>query len=160
MGRTGTWGLCCTNSLSPEGEGGGVAWSPPGFSGASLWPLITGPSSSRLFSLQVPVPPKMFLSLVYKLEGSSNVRVALELTTGDAGSCHVGGISALNGEGTGLAPAFLPGLSPSRDTSRRSPGYSGSWCWQCRALLPLRLVAPPWSSSGQEVHFSVKNSGP
>lgn len=66
-----------------------------------------GPSSSRLFTLHVPVPPKVFLSLVYKLEGPSSVRVALELTTGDAGSCHVGGISALNGEGTGwLLPSF------------------------------------------------------
>lgn len=52
-----------------------------------------------MFSLQVPVPPKIFLSLVYKLEGPSNVRVALEFTIGDTGSCHIGGISALNGEG-------------------------------------------------------------
>lgn len=52
----------------------------------------------RLFSLHVPIPPKVFLSLVYKLEGSTGVTVALELTMGDS-SCHVGGISVLTGEG-------------------------------------------------------------
>lgn len=54
--------------------------------------------SSRLFSLHVPVPPKVFLSMVYKFEGSTDVQVALELTTGDASSCHVGGMLVLNGE--------------------------------------------------------------
>lgn len=57
------------------------------------------------------MPPKIFLSLVYKLEGPSAVGVALELTTGDAGSCHVGGISALSGEWTWLVPPFLTGFS-------------------------------------------------
>ncbi|XP_005884376.1 PREDICTED: cytosolic endo-beta-N-acetylglucosaminidase [Myotis brandtii] len=61
-------------------------------------PPEVGHVAVRLFSLQVPVPPKLFLSLVYKLEGTSEVRVALELTTGDAGSCYVRGISALNAE--------------------------------------------------------------
>lgn len=54
--------------------------------------------SSRLFSLHVPMPPKVFLSMVYKFEGSTDVQVALELTTGDASSCHVGGMLVLNGE--------------------------------------------------------------
>lgn len=102
-GRTGAWQPVPPQCPVPGGRGG-----PPG---SQLWPLITGPSFSRLFSLQVPVPPKLFLSLVYKLEGTSKVGVALELTTGDAGSCHIGGISALNGKGTRLAPACLPGLS-------------------------------------------------
>lgn len=57
--------------------------------------------SSRLFSLNVPVPPKVFLSMVYKFEGSTDVQVALELTTGDASSCHVGGMLVLNGERLG-----------------------------------------------------------
>lgn len=55
----------------------------------------------RLFSLHVPVPPKVFLSMVYKFEGSTDVQVALELTTGDASSCHVGGMLVLNGERLG-----------------------------------------------------------
>lgn len=67
---------------------------------ASLPPLMRF-LSSRLFSLQVPLPPKLFLSMVYKFEGSTDVQVALELTTGDASSCHVGGISVLNGERLG-----------------------------------------------------------
>ncbi|XP_059938101.1 cytosolic endo-beta-N-acetylglucosaminidase isoform X1 [Mesoplodon densirostris] len=65
---------------------------------------------------EVPVPPKIFLSMVYKLEGPSAVGVALELTTGDTGSCHVGGIAAPSGEGTLLASSFLTETS-----SRRSP---------------------------------------
>lgn len=59
----------------------------------------------RLFSLQAPVPPKIFLSMVYKLEGPTDVTVALELTTGDASSCHIGGISVLNGKAVGPRPA-------------------------------------------------------
>ena len=86
-------------------------WSSAGFPVVSPQPLISGPFFSRLFSLQVPVPPKIFVSLVYKLEGTSAVGVALELTTGDAGSCHVGGISVLSGEWTWLAPPFLTGFS-------------------------------------------------
>ena len=57
------------------------------------------------------MPPKIFLSLVYKLEGTSAVGVALELTAGDVGSCHVGGISVLSGEWMWLAPPFLIGFS-------------------------------------------------
>lgn len=44
------------------------------------------------------MPPRIFLSLVYKLEGPSDVGVALEVTAGDAGSCHIGSISVLDGE--------------------------------------------------------------
>lgn len=51
--------------------------------------------------MHVPVPPKVFLSMVYKFEGSTDVQVALELTTGDASSCHVGGVLVLNGERLG-----------------------------------------------------------
>lgn len=96
-----------------------------------LWPLIAAPSS-RLFSLHVPLPPKVFLSMVYKLEGPSDVRVALELTTGDADSCHIGGISALNGEDRGwLAPL------PSEENRCMGPG---SWCWRCWASPATAVV--------------------
>ncbi|XP_058284845.1 cytosolic endo-beta-N-acetylglucosaminidase isoform X2 [Hylobates moloch] len=61
-------------------------------------PPDVGNVAVRLFSLQAPVPPKIYLSMVYKLEGPTDVTVALELTTGDAGSCHIGGISVLNGQ--------------------------------------------------------------
>ena len=97
-----------------EGKVGGGTWSSAHLPAVSPQPLIAGHSSSRLFSLQVPVPPKIFLSLVYKLEGPSAVGVALELTTADAGSCHVGGILALSGEWMWLVPPFLTGFSPLR----------------------------------------------
>ena len=127
-----------------EGEVGGRDPEQSRFPAVSLWPLITGPPSSRLFSLQVPVPPKIFLSMVYKLEGPSAVGVALELTTGDAGSCHVGGISALSGEGTRLAPSFLTGLCLLRgrlgeEEARELHGVRGQ----------LGLGALLWSRPGQ-----------
>lgn len=74
--------------------------------------------SSRLFSLQVPAPPKVFLSMVYKFEGSTGVQVALEVTTGDASSCHVGGMLVLNGEKPG---DFMEGKS-------EGPGSGWSYC--------------------------------
>lgn len=104
-GGTRAHALCCPGSRVLRGEAGGREPEPA----AASPRLRCGPSSlassHRLFSLHVPVPPKIFLSMVYKLEGPSDVGVALELTTGDAGSCHVGGISTLSGEGVGLAPA-------------------------------------------------------
>lgn len=95
------------------------------------WPLLTGPSSSRLFSLQVPAPPKIFLSLVYKLEGPSNVEVALELTTGDVGSCHVGGVSALNGEGRSPPSRGISGRRAQKVQGSRGAGGAGPSCLCC-----------------------------
>ena len=106
----------CTVPLL-EGEAGGRTWSRLGVSAGFLGGLSSRPSSSRLFSLQVPVPPRIFLSMVYKLEGPSDVGVALELTTGSVGSCHIGGISALNGEGLGSAPASPCRSLPSQSSS-------------------------------------------
>ncbi|XP_040186651.1 cytosolic endo-beta-N-acetylglucosaminidase [Rana temporaria] len=51
--------------------------------------------SLKLFSLHVPAPEKLLLSLVYRLEGSSNVAVSLELTTQDAPLCSVESVSEL-----------------------------------------------------------------
>lgn len=73
-------------------------------------------SPHRLFSLQVPLPPTVFLSMVFKFEEPTAVRVALELTTGDAGGCHVGGISVLTGEG-----AKWPCMTPCPMLGRRQP---------------------------------------
>nr|KAF6455864.1 endo-beta-N-acetylglucosaminidase [Rousettus aegyptiacus] len=88
----------------------------------------------RLFSLQVPAPPKIFLSLVYKLEGPSNVEVALELTTGDVGSCHVGGVSALNAETSSRhspRPLRVPPTKLARWTGRCGQHLSGGWVQRC-----------------------------
>ncbi|XP_016061789.1 PREDICTED: cytosolic endo-beta-N-acetylglucosaminidase [Miniopterus natalensis] len=90
----------------------------------------------RLFTLHVPVPPKVFLSLVYKLEGPSSVRVALELTTGDAGSCHVGGISALNETSSRHRPRPLrvPPTKLARWAARCGQQLSGGWVQRCYEL--------------------------
>ncbi|XP_007645419.1 cytosolic endo-beta-N-acetylglucosaminidase isoform X2 [Cricetulus griseus] len=88
----------------------------------------------RLFSLHVPVPPKLFLSMVYKFEGSMDVQVALELTTGEAGSCHVGSVSVLNAE-TGSRhsprPLQVPPTKLARWVGRCGQQLSGGWIQRC-----------------------------
>lgn len=86
--------------------------------------------SFRLFSLHVPVPPKVFLSMVYKFEGSTDVQVALELTTGDASSCHVGGMLVLNGERLG---GFLEG------------SWRRSWLWAGLLWAELMWTELMWA---------------
>lgn len=100
-------------------------------------PPEVGHVAVRLFSLQVPVPPKLFLSLVYKLEGTAKVRVALELTTGDAGSCHVGGISALNAETSAMhrpRPLRVPPTKLARWAARCGQQLGGGWVQRCYEL--------------------------
>lgn len=48
----------------------------------------------------MPAPPKLFLTLLYKLEGpnADEVTVALELTTWDSSTCHEGNVTSLPGE--------------------------------------------------------------
>ncbi|KFU85921.1 Cytosolic endo-beta-N-acetylglucosaminidase, partial [Chaetura pelagica] len=54
----------------------------------------------RLFSLQMLAPPKLYLTLLYKLEGPhpDELTVALELTTWDSGTCNESNITSLPGE--------------------------------------------------------------
>ncbi|KAF3817186.1 hypothetical protein GH733_011586 [Mirounga leonina] len=98
-----------------------------------LMPPDVGHVAVRLFSLQVPVPPKIFLSLVYKLEGPSGVEVALELTTGDAGSCHVGGIRTLNGTSARHSPRPLrvPPTKLARWVGHCGQQLQGGWVQRC-----------------------------
>lgn len=154
----------CTVPLL-EGEAGGRTWSRLGVSAGFLGGLSSRPSSSRLFSLQVPVPPRIFLSMVYKLEGPSDVGVALELTTGSVGSCHIGGISALNGEGMGSAPASpCRSLSSQRqlgeEESSRVPGVWGA----AVGSVGRSCLCSCWRHWGpgpdREVHLSADTSGP
>ncbi|KAM6175555.1 cytosolic endo-beta-N-acetylglucosaminidase [Erethizon dorsatum] len=111
----------------------------------------------RLFSLQVPAPHKIFLSLVYKLEGSTDVTVALELTAGDAGSCHIGSISVLNAE-TGSRhrprPLRVPPTKLARWAGRCGQQLSGGWIQRCYEVnlrgcllrdLFVNLSRPPGS---------------
>ncbi|XP_021032684.1 cytosolic endo-beta-N-acetylglucosaminidase isoform X2 [Mus caroli] len=87
----------------------------------------------RLFSLHIPVPPKVFLSMVYKFEGSTDVQVALELTTGDASSCHVGGMLVLNETGSRHSPRPLrvPPTRLARWASSCGQQLSGGWIQRC-----------------------------
>ncbi|XP_006886401.1 PREDICTED: cytosolic endo-beta-N-acetylglucosaminidase [Elephantulus edwardii] len=96
-------------------------------------PPDVGHVAVRLFSLQVPVPPKLFLSLVYKLEGPSAVTVTLELSTGDS-SCHIGGISALNAETSqrhSVRPLRVPPTKLARWAGRCGQPLSGGWVQRC-----------------------------
>uniref|UniRef100_A0A8C4PHX4 Cytosolic endo-beta-N-acetylglucosaminidase n=1 Tax=Equus asinus asinus TaxID=83772 RepID=A0A8C4PHX4_EQUAS len=128
-------------------------------------PREVGDVAVRLFSLQVPVPPRIFLSMVYKLEGPTDVGVALELTTGSVGSCHIGGISALNGEGMGSAPASpCRSLSSQRqlgeEESSRVPGVWGA----AVGSVGRSCLCSCWRHWGpgpdREVHLSADTSGP
>ncbi|XP_064126696.1 cytosolic endo-beta-N-acetylglucosaminidase isoform X1 [Loxodonta africana] len=96
-------------------------------------PPEVGHVAVRLFSLQVPMPPKVFLSLVYKLEGPTAVTVALELSTGDASSCHIGSISALNetSQRRSARPLRVPPAKLARWTNRCGQQFSGGWVQRC-----------------------------
>ncbi|XP_062936665.1 cytosolic endo-beta-N-acetylglucosaminidase isoform X4 [Cynocephalus volans] len=118
-------------------------------------------NQDKLFSLQVPVPPKIFLSMVYKLEGPTEVRVGLELTTGDAGSCHVGDISVLDAETSSRhspRPLRVPPTKLARWVGRCSQQLSGGWVQRCyevslRGCLLLDLFinfSRPQGSRGEE----------
>lgn len=64
-----------------------------------------------LFSFQMQAPPKLFLNLLYKMEGPhrDEFAVALELTTWHSGTCHDGNVTPLPGEDPARPPA-LPAL--------------------------------------------------
>ncbi|XP_069339041.1 cytosolic endo-beta-N-acetylglucosaminidase isoform X2 [Eulemur rufifrons] len=97
-------------------------------------PPEVGNVAVRLFSLQVPVPPKIFLSMVYRLEGPTDIGVALELTTGDASSCHIGGISVLNAETSSRhspRPLRVPPTKLARWAGHCRQPLSGGWVQRC-----------------------------
>ncbi|XP_068119968.1 cytosolic endo-beta-N-acetylglucosaminidase [Hyperolius riggenbachi] len=64
--------------------------------------------SLKLFSLHVPAPEKLVLSMVYKLEGSPNVATSLELSTEDAPICNIESISELTVPHRIHTPVSLP----------------------------------------------------
>ncbi|XP_045381102.1 cytosolic endo-beta-N-acetylglucosaminidase isoform X2 [Lemur catta] len=96
-------------------------------------PPEVGNVAVRLFSLQVPVPPKIFLSMVYRLEGPTDIGVALELTTGDTSSCHISGISVLNETSSRHSPRPLrvPPAKLARWAGRCRQPLSGGWVQRC-----------------------------
>uniref|UniRef100_A0A8C8VMF7 Cytosolic endo-beta-N-acetylglucosaminidase n=1 Tax=Pelusios castaneus TaxID=367368 RepID=A0A8C8VMF7_9SAUR len=93
-GETGGW-LCTRCSLQDAWNGGSCLL----IQGAI--PPEADQVAVRLFSFQLPAPPKLFLSLLYKLEASPEVVVALELSTRDTS------VSALPGLATRHQPQPL-----------------------------------------------------
>uniref|UniRef100_A0A8C3SP64 Cytosolic endo-beta-N-acetylglucosaminidase n=1 Tax=Chelydra serpentina TaxID=8475 RepID=A0A8C3SP64_CHESE len=120
-------------------------------------PPAAGHVAVRLFSFQMSAPPKLFLSLVYKLEEKlPEVVVALELTTWDSGSCHVGNIAALLGPATRHQPQPLPTPPPHlsgllsgcgrQSTAGEGPSLPGSLLLGA-ALESSSLPRRPWAVS-------------
>ncbi|XP_035424598.1 cytosolic endo-beta-N-acetylglucosaminidase [Cygnus atratus] len=118
----------------------------------------------RLFSFQMQAPPKLFLNLLYKMEGPhrDEFTVALELTTWHSGTCHDGNVTPLP-EPHGrhhprLLPAPPPGLSKLLAAcSRGSHGWT-SRCYELELqgclLRDLSLLVSRHQSSPQETRFT------
>lgn len=71
----------------------------------------------------MPAPPKLFLTLVYKLEGPrpDEFAVALELTTSDSGTCREGNVTSLPGEDPACPPHALRSEHPLQGVGRAQP---------------------------------------
>ncbi|XP_014381885.1 cytosolic endo-beta-N-acetylglucosaminidase [Alligator sinensis] len=116
----------------------------------------------RLFSFQTPAPPKLFLSLLYKLEEpQAGVTVALELATRDSGSCRVGDIEPTRRH----QPRPLPGPPPGLSTMLSTCGEQSTQGWtnQCYelelqdcALHELSLVLARRPAGPHETPFSCR----
>lgn len=76
---------------------------------SSLSVSLGGFGVISLFSLQTPAPPKLFLTLLYKLEGPhpDELTVSLELTTWDSETCLEGNVTSLPGEDPAPLSCFL-----------------------------------------------------
>uniref|UniRef100_A0A452J4K3 Cytosolic endo-beta-N-acetylglucosaminidase n=1 Tax=Gopherus agassizii TaxID=38772 RepID=A0A452J4K3_9SAUR len=109
-------------------------------------PREAGHVAVRLFSFQLPAPPKLFLSLLYKLEEKlPEVAVALELTTQDSGSCHVGNVTALPGEEPGPSLGISrcrAGRESVRHTAGKEKGRVG-----CLGHVSCLCPGEPWAVS-------------
>ncbi|XP_074900228.1 cytosolic endo-beta-N-acetylglucosaminidase isoform X2 [Buteo buteo] len=118
----------------------------------------------RLFSLQMPAPPKLFLTLLYKLEGphADEVAVALELTTWDSDTCHEGNVTSLPEPNGRHHPRFLPAPPPGlakllAACDRGSHGWT-SRCYELDlqdcSLRDLSLLVSHHQPSPQETPFT------
>ncbi|XP_054987309.1 cytosolic endo-beta-N-acetylglucosaminidase isoform X1 [Sorex araneus] len=169
----GPWYHASAQELQPlfgehRPEGGGPGWVKTHCCLADAWhggssllvrgriPAEAGSVAVRLFTLHVLVPPRLLLSLVYKLEGPAAVDVALELTAGDMGACHVSGVSLLDAAETRHRPRPLP-VPPTklaRWVGHCGQQLSGGWTQRCyEAVLQgcvlrdlcVRFSLPPGS---------------
>ncbi|NWY91923.1 ENASE acetylglucosaminidase, partial [Loxia curvirostra] len=118
----------------------------------------------RLFSLQMPAPPKIFLTLLYKLEGPQpdDFTVALEVTTWDSGFCFEGNPTSLPEPNGRYYPRFLPAPPPGL-TRLLAACRRGSYGWTSRcyelelqdcSLRDLSLIVSRQQPSLQETPFT------
>ncbi|XP_049632104.1 cytosolic endo-beta-N-acetylglucosaminidase isoform X1 [Suncus etruscus] len=162
----GPWYHLSAQELQPLfGEhrpGGGLGWVKTHCCLADAWhggtsllvrgriPPEEGSVAVRLFTLHMPAPPSLLLSLVYKLERPKVLGVALELTTAPTG---MSGISVPNETRHSLQPLSNPPHKLSRcGHFRRS--LSGGWIQRCFEVslqacvlrdLCVRFSRPPGS---------------
>ncbi|XP_050775912.1 cytosolic endo-beta-N-acetylglucosaminidase isoform X3 [Gopherus flavomarginatus] len=125
-----------------------------------------GMGTGRFWAGQLPAPPKLFLSLLYKLEEKlPEVAVALELTTRDSGSCHVGNVTALPGLVTRHQPQPLHTLPPHLSGLLSGCGRQSTAGWMRRcyklelrdcALHELSLILSRHQPGLQERRFSCR----
>ncbi|XP_074778305.1 cytosolic endo-beta-N-acetylglucosaminidase [Athene noctua] len=118
----------------------------------------------RLFSLQMPAPPKLFLTLLYKLEGPhpDEFTVALELTTRNSGTCHEGNVTSLPEPNGRHHPRFLPAPPPGlAKLLAACDGGSHGWTSRCYeldlqdcSLRDLFLLVSRHQPSSQETPFT------
>ncbi|NXN97369.1 ENASE acetylglucosaminidase, partial [Rhinopomastus cyanomelas] len=119
----------------------------------------------RLFSLQMPAPPKLFLTLLYKLEqpDPEEVTVMLELTTWDSGSCHEGSITSVPEPNARHHPRFLPAPPPGlAKLLNACPQGSNGWTSRCYelelqdcSLRDLSVLVSRQQLSVQETPFAL-----
>ncbi|XP_068269253.1 cytosolic endo-beta-N-acetylglucosaminidase isoform X2 [Nyctibius grandis] len=118
----------------------------------------------RLFSLQMPAPPKLFLTLLYKLEGPhpDELTVALELSTWRSGTCHEGNVTSLPEPNSRHHPRLLPAPPPGLDKlltacDRGSNGWT-SRCYELElqdcSLRDLSLLVSRQQLSPEETSFT------
>ncbi|NXB00345.1 ENASE acetylglucosaminidase, partial [Cnemophilus loriae] len=95
----------------------------------------------RLFSLQMPAPPQLFLTLLYKLEGPQpdDFTVALEVTTWDSEICLEGNPTSLPEPNGRHYPRFLPAPPPSL-AKLLAACHRGSHGWTSRGVPCLHPV--------------------
>ncbi|XP_063207813.1 cytosolic endo-beta-N-acetylglucosaminidase isoform X2 [Chroicocephalus ridibundus] len=112
----------------------------------------------------MPAPPKLFLTLLYKLEGPhpDEFAVALELTTWDSGTCHEGNVTSLPEPNGRHHPRFLPAPPPGLAKlfavcDRGSNGWT-SRCYELDlqdcSLRDLSLLVSRHQPSPRETSFT------
>ncbi|XP_051851402.1 cytosolic endo-beta-N-acetylglucosaminidase isoform X1 [Antechinus flavipes] len=93
-------------------------------------PSNTGKVAVRLFSLKVLAPPKIYLSLIYKLEERTDITVALELSTWDVRRCSIGGVPSFDA-GSSIRhtpqPLQVPPDKLLRWVGRSGQQFNGGW---------------------------------